>query len=211
MKREHNITTETPLPSGYTRLNYIEATGTQYIDTGYYVGNKKTRIVGEMTKRNSVGDSTILFGCGSPSDNQVFCNPFFPPNTASVVVYAIGLGHSLATFIEVNSLISFDFTVDIPNNRFEGEIINGNNVARGKRNGLGTIYNNTLGLFVYFQGTQRKFFAKARLSSFLIYENDVLIHNYIPALRDFDSKPGLYDVAAGEFKVNQGTGEFLYA
>ena len=35
MKREHNITTETPvLPDGYTELQYIEGTGTQYIDTG---------------------------------------------------------------------------------------------------------------------------------------------------------------------------------
>jgi len=39
MKREHNIITETPLPTGYRQLEYIECTGTQYIDTGVYVSS----------------------------------------------------------------------------------------------------------------------------------------------------------------------------
>lgn len=210
MRREHTILRDTPLPTGYTRLNYIEATGTQYIDTNYYVGNKKTRVVGEMMKTYSLSDAGVFFGCGSPNDNQWFINPYFP-NGNTMVVYMLGLGNQMVIFHELNTATTFDCTVDIPNNRFEGEFVNGDNIVRGKKSGLGTIYNAALKLFSSVRGSTIQNKVHARLYSFQIYENDVLVHNYIPALRDLDSKPGLYDVAAGEFKTNNGTGEFLYA
>lgn len=207
-KREYNIITATPLPSGYTRLNYIEATGTQYIDTNYYVGNKKTRIVGEMMKTYSLSDKGVFFGCGSPSDNQWFINPYFP--NGAMQVYMLGFGLCMGAFNELNTTTTFDCTVDIPNNLFEGEFVNGDNIVRGKKSGLGIIYNAALKLFSSVKGSTIQNKVHARLYFFQIYENNVLVHNYIPALRDLDSKPGLYDVAAGEFKTNNGTSEFLY-
>ena len=212
MKREHNTLNQVPLPSGYTRLEYIEATGNQYINTGYYVGNKKTRIIGEFTKTYSISDRGVFFGCGSPNDNQWFINPFFP-GTGLMDIYMIGIGALQGLLAKLNTPYRFDMTVDIPNHLFEGECFSDeNNWIKCKYDPLGTIYNATLHLFSSVRGSNIQNLIYARLyDAFSIYENDMLVHNYIPALRDFDSKPGLYDVTAGEFKVNEGTGEFLYA
>lgn len=212
MKREHNITTETPLPSGYTRLNYIESTGNQYINTGYYVGNKKTRIVAEIAKTNSLADNTSLFSASSPSDNQWFCIPYFYQNYLHSAAMYIG-GYAIITAIPVtvNTIIDFDITVDVPNNNLSYDIECGSCRTQGDVSGLVGVYNAPLYLFCGAKYTTIQNKTKAKFYSFIIYENDALVHNYIPALRDLDSKPGLYDVAAGEFKVNQGTGEFLYA
>ena len=212
MKREHKTINETPLPNGYTRLNYLEATGAQSIGTGYYVGNKKTRIVCEMTKTGS-WDNGVFFGCTSNNDNQWFFNPFFPSSgnpSGNMMVYMLGYGYSLATYHKFNEPTTFDFTIDIPNRTFSGGFVNGPNSASGYRAALGTIANSELHIFSSWRGYLQNCI-NAKLASFMIYENDVLVHNYIPALRDADSKPGLYDVVANEFKVNKGSGEFRYA
>lgn len=40
---------------------------------------------------------------------------------------------------------------------------------------------------------------------------DILVREFIPALRVSDSKPGLYDTVNSVFYTNAGSGEFLYA
>ena len=42
------------------------------------------------------------------------------------------------------------------------------------------------------------------------YSGTHAVLNYIPAVRNSDLKPGMYEVATGEFKTNEGTGEFAY-
>lgn len=97
MRRE-NLRNETPLPSGYTRLNYIEATGTQSIGTGYYVDNKKTRIVCDMMKTGTF-DNGVFFGCASNSDNQWFCNLSSLPNSPDALTTG---GNTTSTLILSN-------------------------------------------------------------------------------------------------------------
>ena len=203
---------EIPLPAGYTRLNYIEATGTQYIDTNYYVGNKKTKIVAGFEKTSPLFQAGVLFACCSPQDNQAFLNPYYgvmPTDDPRFAIYA--LGRALVAIIPAkqNVLVHFNCTVDIPNQSGSIYIEQGSDIIKFDTY-TSTIYNNSLAIFAQHIGTSYNAKVSAILRYFLIYENDVLVHNYIPALRDLDQKPGLYDVVAGEFKVNIGTGEFLY-
>lgn len=212
MRREHNITTETPLPSGYTRLNYIEATGTQYIDTNYYVGNKKTKIIAGFEKKSPLYQAGVLFACCSPQDNQAFLNPYYGVGTSNeprLGIYALGRANLATIPSKQNVLVHFDCTIDIPTQTADIYIEQGSDILKFDTY-TSTIYNNTLAIFAQHIGTSYNAKVSAILRYFFIYENDVFIHNYIPALRDLDSKPGLYDVAAGEFKTNNGTGEFLY-
>lgn len=211
MRRE-NLRNETPLPSGYTRQNYLESTGTQYIDTGYYVGNKKTRIVADFVKTTPLYQQGVLFACCSPNDSQAFYNPYYGASGTnnSLSIYGLGRALVLQFLSKLNTHITFDVTVDIPNSSSYSHIEQGADVFQFTTN-TSTIYNNSLGLFAQHYGTNFNAKVSAQLYQFKIYENDVLVHDYVPALRDLDTKPGLYDVVANEFKVNNGTGEFLYA
>ena len=42
-----------------------------------------------------------------------------------------------------------------------------------------------------------------------IWNNDVLIRNFIPCYRKSDDKPGMYDTVNDTFYTNAGTGEFV--
>jgi len=77
------------LPSEYQQVEYLESTGTQYIDTGVQPNNNtKVEVIFELTESglNSsqyvVGsretkNSTIIFGMGGSSSNLYFINYFF--------------------------------------------------------------------------------------------------------------------------------------
>jgi hypothetical protein len=39
-----------------------------------------------------------------------------------------------------------------------------------------------------------------------IYDNDILVRDFIPAVRDSDSKPGFYDLVTNQFYTNAGSG-----
>lgn len=54
-----------PLPDGYTTIEYIESTGTQHIDTGYYWTSENTKIEMDATVVSN-GASQSLFGNEEP-------------------------------------------------------------------------------------------------------------------------------------------------
>jgi hypothetical protein len=51
-------------------------------------------------------------------------------------------------------------------------------------------------------------FSQAKLYSCKIYNNSILVRDFIPCYRKADNKPGLYDVINDVFYTNAGTGEF---
>ena len=59
-------TNNVPLPEGYTQVEYIQSTGTQYIDTGFKP-NSNTRLVADM--EITAGSTSFLFGARNNSVN----------------------------------------------------------------------------------------------------------------------------------------------
>jgi hypothetical protein len=59
------------LPSGYTQLEYIESSGTQYIDTGF-IANQDTRVVLDYKATSATSGGTGVFGCRTNSASNAF-------------------------------------------------------------------------------------------------------------------------------------------
>ena len=72
------------LPAGYREVEYLESTGTQYIDTGYAItsGDVSVRMVFMLTQNYTFGNGGFIFGsrgdnsytlftCAFPSATQV--------------------------------------------------------------------------------------------------------------------------------------------
>ena len=59
-------------------------------------------------------------------------------------------------------------------------------------------------------GNYADYYCSAKFKEIQIYENDILVRDFIPCIRKQDNKPGLYDIVNNVFYTNQGTGEFLY-
>lgn len=182
-------------------LEYLESTGTQWIDTGLRLteNSKLEMLVSHFD--TSVNRKT--FGSRSSATQNNF----------SVVSGPVGGTMSIVT--------DFD---NYKNNRL-AHVINGDEFLEISISKEKLKINNseqeisTYGAFTtpgnaYLfdcSGTYPNGYtpAEMRLYYCKVYDNDTLVRDFIPVL-DWDSVPCLYDKVSGEQFYNQGTGEFLY-
>lgn len=172
------------LPSGYTRLEYIESTGTQYISTGI-TPTENTKVVIEF---NSSSVSGVVFG----QDSGYKVNSFMLAMT--VVVFD-------STKKDISISANAKHTVQVAPKAFK--IDNGSSQY---------IYANKVNaaypMFLFGNNRNGKFSegVAIKLYSFKVYENNVLIADYIPCKQG--NAVGLYDDVAGAMNLPLGTGDF---
>ena len=172
------------LPSGYTRLEYIESTGTQYISTGI-TPTENTKVVIEFNSSNSSG---VVFG----QDSGYKVNAFMFAMT--VVVFE-------STKKDISISANAKHTVQVAPKAFKVDNGSSQYIYANKVNAAYPMFlfgNNRNGKFS--EGVAMK------LYSFKVYENDVLIADYIPCKQG--NAVGLYDDVAGAMNLPLGTGDF---
>ena len=172
------------LPSGYTRLEYIESTGTQYISTGI-TPTENTKVVIEF---NSSSSSGVVFG----QDSGYKVNAFMFAMT--VVVFD-------STKKDISISANAKHTVQVAPKAFKiddgpSQYIYANKVKAAYP------------MFLFGNNRNGKFSegVAMKLYSFKVYENDVLIADYIPCKQG--NAVGLYDDVAGAMNLPLGTGDF---
>lgn len=193
------------LPSGYTRLNYLESTGTQYINMGitpYYVENKQ--LIVDYKILNDFTENVVLFGATNGNYYiQLFANTKFDKvgfqwaNVDGDIYRNLYINkdntrHKI-NIDGLNKKIVCDNIVYVLNRR----IIN--NPPNNRNFYLFALNNNNIATHLI----------SARIYEVKIQNGDELYRNFIPAL-DTANKPCLYDTVSKQPFYNQGTGEFLY-
>ena len=190
------------LPSEYQEVEYLESTGTQYIDTGY-LPNPTTVLNIELSFHgdfNANGTKTFL---GSKDGDNVFTLSFGSTATESnhIVIwsdksYAAGgvAGHMhIDDNIRTNrNMLSFKSgSATYIKAKYESDIKT-------------TSHNVPLALFGRNEnGTITAFNAyNMRIYSVKIYDNNKLDRNLVPVYRKSDNVRGMYDLVNGDFYVN---------
>lgn len=190
------------LPSGCKKLEYIESTGNQYIDTGIPVNtlnNPKFEIKMKITSSNLdayalngsyVYGQAVQFGLAITSSTKarVTMNCGF----ASPVNYTDINKNDFHTLYLSNGLQKVDNIVIGESSTINLEENNYNFYLFG-RNGSITFRDNYAMQIVYFKS----------------WDNNVLIRDFIPVLNK-NNIACMYDKVNKKFYYNQGTGEFLY-
>lgn len=201
MKRLHNIITETPLPSGYTRLQYIESTGTQYIDTGISPNPSSVFDIDFQYVSGNYGD-TNYFGC--EDYNSIYCRIYWRTNLNPQYIGSL--------YCDNNNIQGWRQSSGYTNRHLWH--IESNNM---QCDGITVLTTNTVThstnlhfiLFASNMNGNIRNYSKARL--YFFEGKDSNLHKImIPALRTADNTPGLYDLVNNQFYTNAGTGEFLY-
>lgn len=182
------------LPEGYTQLNYIQSTGTQYIDTGV-VPKINTKI-------------TIDFDVVSAGDDDVICGVISPNvcigySTARIFgSFKNGTGSS----VDVNTTVVGSHSAEVSNGTF---------VLDGTSHAFSAVssYSTTRSIFLFAgsysdapDGAYGK--VKAKVFSCKLYDGAVAVRNYIPC-KNPSNEIGLYDLVTKEFYGNAGTGTFI--
>lgn len=179
------------VPEEYTRLNYIESTGTQYIDTGF-APTVNTKIIYDVKLTST--DAGRWSGC-------------YVNEGSWLLLGSGGNGFDVYLGSQYNTKISEKtnrktVTFDIPN---KSVFVDGENVLTVNSY---TADNCTLPLFNTKRSTGFENYAYMRLYSCKIYDNGILVRNFIPALRS-DGIAGLYDSVNDTFYTSNSTDNFV--
>ena len=187
------------LPSGYTELAYIQSNGTQYIDTGF-IPNQDTRI--------DIDASPLSIS--ETSDGSGF------------IPYGAGVSNSNRAFECYSSMSQYEFNYDGQYN-FVGSLAVGQRLQIShNKNNVSLIVNGGTPITINF--TYQAFTAPYTMTLFAInrssplrglmklyscqiYDNDVLVRDFVPCIKD-DGEVGLYDLVGKQFYGNAGTGVF---
>lgn len=184
------------LPAGFVRLDYIESTGTQYIDTGVISSTKvKTIFDFEFSAFNDAFNR--VFGTTSVGNSQYGCRTLSAGQSQLLAERPDGdsryTSWSAALNTRYNLAITDAFYVNgtkIGNDYGSTEIV-------GRQN---------IWFFAQNPNTSR---SSIKLFSAKLYDNETLARNFIPCYRYSDGIEGLYDTVGKQFYTNQGTGRFL--
>lgn len=174
-------------------VDYIESSGTQYIDTGFKPNNN-TRVVVDVhgtkagtyavfgARRGTTSQSFTVWMINSSTFRSDFHSSQNSVNVASVLNrIVIDKNKNVCRFGDISTTNSNE-TFQAPINLFLFAV-NNNGEPEGRN----------------FSG---------RLYSCQIYDNDTLIRDYTPAL-DPDGVACLYDKVSGQYVYNSGTGSFI--
>lgn len=175
------------LPSGYTQLEYIESTGTQYIDTGI-IPTDETKIELYFQLTNISSDKIIFGVVGQFSLRWVSANAYFRVITGSRANFPTSIAG-----LEEHKAIITKTTSDIDGTQ--------------KTQSTNTV-TNPIFISAYNNGSSARTYAKCKYWYFKHYEGENLIHDFIPC-KNPSNEIGLYDTINKVFYSNSGTGVFV--
>lgn len=215
----------------YKRVEYIENSGTQYINTGYYWTSDNVRAVlsANVTTHNQ-GES--LFG----NEEYIGRDRYFAliPHNSGGTMRIYSLDKNLITFsyplstdmiLDVSAstqgsdkYVNLAITSNGSTKNYGGKAKTGGSVITNPNNlktGVGEIYlfaNHNSGKGAVTGETPNmvgnQIVGKMKVYSFKMYDNNILVRDFVPVVRSRDGVAGLYDMVGHKFYTNIGSGSF---
>ena len=178
------------LPDEYQEVEYIQSSGSQYINTG--VNPKiKPRVVMKMAMINP-GDSDY-FG-NSPINGSAFFGNF---SSYGLNFYRYGSTKALNTGISVkqNQWYEWDMSQSV---YLDGDL-------RYTTTNTYTYNSNQVNICIF----KCRNYATYQLAYFILYDGEEKVREFYPCYRKSDSVIGLYDKVTNKFYPNNGNGVFI--
>lgn len=201
------------VPVEYKRVAYLEATGTQYINTEV-VHVADTKIEAEVYAYSAyVRGYEAFFGARNgdytknafavfkrfASKNQIGYNRSGVETVGSGFVYdekvKLVVSGQTASYYKDDTLLGSVVTTGTADNGFCSMLLFNINSSKNA-SGVDIAGNNDNG-------------SKMRLYSFKMWNGGTLVRDFIPCYRISDNVAGLYDFINGKFYQNSGTGSFV--
>lgn len=186
------------LPEGYTQLDYIESTGTQYIDTGVNADNN-LRVVLDMQYTDiTVGNNTNI-GVIYKIDGTTTYKRYHLLVQSTSYKFYVGGGQKELSSADTNRH-TFDF--DVPNQSIK---VDSTEYTIGQQN-----FDCELNFWLFGRNSNVSyliFCSSVKLYRSKMYYNGVLVRDFIPC-KNSSNVVGLYDLVNNVFYDNDGTGDF---
>lgn len=187
--------TPVSLPDGYTQVEYIQSSGTQYIDTGFKP-NQDTRIVMDVYVQTQASFPKIIFG-GRNGDTSSVDSFVFLAMTSTTFRTDYG-NPTLSIAVTPSGRFAIDKNKNVT-------VLNGTNYTQNNAT-FQSGYNLAIFSLLGPGGVDVRM-CSMKLYSCQLYDNGTLIRDYVPCT-DPSAAVGLYDLVGGVFYGNAGTGVF---
>lgn len=183
------------LPQGYQEVEYIESSGTQYIDTGYKPTSNNLRIACEFEYTADHSASSVF---GSESSGKYSIVPWGAPE------FYVG---SSTQLLAQTTALNTKYALDAHANAGTLTVsLNGITNSASYSGSILTTVN--IGIFCNIIAGVANQFCSMRLYAMSIYDNGELVRNFVPCYRNSDHTAGLYDLSNNVFYANAGSGIF---
>ena len=193
------------IPYAYQRVEYLESSGTQWIDTGYVQNSKTEYDITYEWKQSSSSNLATVFGTFN--------------DAGDIYIYGIMLRDSKVEYNFRNGNVN-NFYQHSPSvgTKHVASFHNGILTVNNSRISVGTVAKNSdypIALFAsYFSSktyntVRQEYFGKAKIYTIKFMEDGKAVRDMIPCYRKSDGLAGMYDVANDVFYINQGSGTFI--
>lgn len=199
------------LPIGYQRIEYLESTGTQYIDTGIVLKSEATiETVTELTQINWSAGPYSFWGFMATGTMprwgwSVYQNRWLSDLNSTTQVYSPVVDRNKHTFTNT-------CYYNQGGNLVYDSIVDSVSVYEGPRRVDSTEYytSNTLSAYIFARNNANVAgnFIGAKIYSYKIIQDGILVLDLIPCKRISDNVLGMYDLVSNTFLTNQGTDNF---
>lgn len=185
------------LPKGYTELEHIESTGTQYIDTGFVPdGNTRVIMDVQLTSIGSVENSSnaVFFGSRATVSSQNYSM------MCAAGALRTGYNKTNESPFSIDPLTRVTIDKDGETTTINGET---HSFTAATFEAPGNMY-----LLALNQKGTLRWLASAKLYSCQVYDNGTLVRDYVPCINP-SGVVGLYDMANGVFYADAAGGAFI--
>ena len=193
------------LPSEYQQVEYIQSSGTQYIDTGISCNND-TGIEADIQQvsYNTNNWSVWIGSLKTTSDGYWIHLGQASRDRGLRFSWGAGAGTYVYTNISSSDFNRHKYQID------KGELTIDNITTYTLTNSYEfTTSPSTIVLFADKKGSTITEYSSIKIFYCKLYDNNVLIKNLIPCYRISDNVIGMYDTVNDVFYTNKGTGTFL--
>lgn len=177
----------------YVELEYLESTGTQYIDTGVNPTKQTNVEVIYKVLQYSSGNNVAIYGAYS---QQVGC-----------FIGAInnGVNYINDTNVSSSSVPAFELNTIYKDLNVEITLI-----RNGKNYVIPQVEASDFNIYIFGRNASGKVerIGQTQIYKLKIIQDSVLVRDFIPVL-DLSGVPCMYDRVTNEFFYNQGTGQFI--
>lgn len=191
------------LPIGYIQLDYIEANGSQYIDSGI-TGHTGISVEANYMVTGLNGNAAtdgIIIGSSNSANQRMYLAV-----NGSADPFAWELGASNYKVASYKSKFNYKYNIKVNWTTQESALyIDG---IATDISSAATNFDNSTNMFILARNKGgAQYFCHGRLYDMKIWDSDVLVRDFVPA-KYKDGSVGLYDLVSNTFFTNKGTGSF---
>lgn len=192
------------LPSDYKECEYLESSGTQWIDTEYAL---KTDIAKLDIQFMNIANNSNKNLCSSSANNTKSFG-LYQAASSTITPYN-GKAMDASTIPATGAIVNVTLeTLGI--NKTSTAVINGTSQSRNQTTSI--ISNVSFGLFTKNDSTKSYIterMVSARIYYCKLWDNNVLVRDFVPCL-DNNGVPCMFDKVTNQSFYNNGTGQFTY-